>query len=389
MTTQSEQMVARLWTPEQVSKLPRDHRDAHSNDMRVRAHEELMELHHRSAENAVMDAEDYGVYMVSGLRRQGKTLFATAWAELYFGAGRVVFSNLGLTFGYRIAAMDLYLLATRVPRRSVVVVDEIHTLLSRYSQNARRERELISALAGVGKREVLVIGITQQEEMVSHDFMRELDGLIYVRSRRRAAPAYPPWCWVQAATLGPRPLAGRTIAEREYDFNLAPQKKAFRKYPVSPTAMWEASKHVYSWADVPFGSATGNAISASDMRAAVAEAEEIVFDAQPDGNEADAQASAEQAWKERAGQWVSMVVSLFREYGKQGRPLKDRRYNVSALMVMVNDYWDQHMAENGIPSFTEREAQAISRAALNSQDGAVRIESLVDKYPNELREWYG
>ena len=35
MTTQSEQMVARLWTPEQVSKLPRDHRDAHSNDMRV------------------------------------------------------------------------------------------------------------------------------------------------------------------------------------------------------------------------------------------------------------------------------------------------------------------------------------------------------------------
>ncbi|MXZ55818.1 MAG: AAA family ATPase [Gammaproteobacteria bacterium] len=388
MTTQSEQMVARLWTPEQVSKLPRDHRDAHSNAMRVRAHEELMELHHRSAANSVMDAEDYGVYMVSGLRRQGKTLFATGWAEVYFGAGRVVFSNLGLTFGYRIEAMDLYLLATRVPRRSVVVVDEIHTLLSRYSQNARRERELISALAGVGKREVLVIGITQQEEMVSHDFMRELDGLIYVRSRRRAADAYPPWCWVQAATLGPRPLAGRTIAEREYDFNLAPQKKAFRKYPVSPTAMWEASKHVYSWADVPFGSATGNAISASDMRTAVAEAEEIVFDAQPGEDEADAQALAEQAWRERANLWVTYVVNVFAAYGKVGSPLEDSRYNVKTLATMVHDYYGTVMANNGIAHFTDKEASDFSSRTMNAQNGYVRVKSLVEKYP-ELKEWYG
>ena len=159
-------MVAQLWTPDRVSKLPRDHRDAFSIKERVRAHSEVTQTHQVARAAGHVRADDYGVYLVSGLRRQGKTLFGTSIGKTYFEDGRLLFTNLGVTIGYRISALDLYLLAKKVPRKAVVIVDEIHLLLSRYSQNARRERELISALAGVGKREVLFIGITQQEENV-------------------------------------------------------------------------------------------------------------------------------------------------------------------------------------------------------------------------------
>ena len=379
-------MVAQLWTPDRVSKLPRDHRDAFSIKERVRAHSEVTQTHQAARAGGHVRADDYGVYLVSGLRRQGKTLFGTSIGKTYFEDGRLLFTNLGVTIGYRISALDLYLLAKKVPRKAVVIVDEIHLLLSRYSQNSRRERELISALAGVGKREVLFIGITQQEEMLSHDFMRELDGLIYVRARQRPAPIYPPWAWIDVATLGPRPLERGTIADK-YNWRLSRVASAWREFKPNPAAIYEAGKHVYSWADVPFGRATGNTISAGEMRGAVGAAENVVFeyDAEDFGEEDEAAKEIARQWQERAQSWITLLVNTFMERDKQGRRLRDSSYSVANLVAMVNEMWAGYMHERGILPFQDAECLALSKRLLNAQGGIVRLRKLTDDYESIRR----
>ena len=299
----------------------------------------------------------------------------------------MLFTNLGVTIGYRISALDLYLLAKKVPRKAVVIVDEIHLLLSRYSQNSRRERELISALAGVGKREVLFIGITQQEEMLSHDFMRELDGLIYVRARQRPQPIYPPWAWIDVATLGPRPLERGTIADK-YNWRLSRVESAWREFKPNPAAIYEAGKHVYSWADVPFGRATGNTISAGEMRGAVGAAENVVFeydaedfeeeDERGEGNRPPV-AGACPILGNPAGQHVHGA----RQAGAQaarlvlfgGQPGRNGQRNVGRVYARTRDS----------PLRGCRMPNALSKRLLNAQGGIVRLQKLIDDYESIRR----
>ena len=60
----------------------------------------------------------------------GKTALATFMARHYFGLGHPVFSNAGLLFGWRLNRETVYTSMGRVPRNSVIVIDESSAALS-------------------------------------------------------------------------------------------------------------------------------------------------------------------------------------------------------------------------------------------------------------------
>ena len=375
-----ETMVANQITEQYVAELPVDHRDHFTISQRVQAHVALEERHKAARADGVRKAEDYGVYLVSGLRRSGKTLWATALAEHYYNQGRVVFSNLGLLFGYRVSALDLYRLAVSLPAGCVIIVDEIHTLLNRYAMTTIRQRSLNSALAGAGKRELLIVGISQQEKAVDYDFKGELDGLISVRPRRRTQPVYPPWAWVELMTYGPRPFQGGFTAE-DLGFELSLQKRKKRIHRPNPAVLYEAGKLQYSWADVPFGKVAGATISGSEMHAALEDPAQIVFD--DDGEYQEPQADQEE---DRGRVLLSLTVQMLEQLADQGRKLSQPSYHADNLVTMVNEFWVHALEAGGTEPFGEEEARKVYRRQFNATpQNQVRIANMVERYPDHLR----
>lgn len=383
-----DQMMARLVTDEYIKATPVDHRDAHSHATRLRSWEQVQAAH--EANRGGREVLDYGVVLVSGRRRSGKSTWVSAIAERYYCDGRAVFSNIGLQFGYRLDAVELYSLAKRVPARSVVIVDEIHTLLSRYAQGRATDRALIAALAGVGKREVLFIGISQQASQVSHDFRGELDYAFLIQPRPRTDAAYPPWCYIQATGVS-KPFQGRDPLEAAWDIPPAPGSESVKTiFHPHPKAIWEASKLFNSWADVPVGKAAGAGISAAEFREQDEMATEIVFEMDVDDEDDDGRTERQQAlerYQERAGTWVSLVVSMLAEQARRGSPLMSRSYNVEAICGMVNSLYQGYLEQEGLESFSVEEAMQLSRGTLNANNGRVQMAQLKEMYP-EVRRIY-
>ena len=379
------EMLARLVTDEYIKSTPVDHRDAHSKAARLKAWEQVQAAHEANRK-AAKEIEDYGVVLVSGRRRSGKSTWVSAIAETYYSAGRAVFSNIGLQFAYRIDAIDLYSLAKRVPAQSVVIVDEIHTLLSRYAQGRATDRALIAALAGVGKREVLLIGISQQAAQVSHDFRTELDYAFLVQPRARTDAAYPPWCYIKVTGVS-KPFQGRDPLEAAWDIPPAPGTESVKTvFDPHPRAMWEASKLFNSWADVPVGKAAGVGISAEEFRERDEMATEVVFEIDGiDDAEATERQLALERYQQRASTWVSLVVSLLAEHAGRGTPLSSATYNVEAIAGMVNTMYEGYLKDEGLPIFTPEEAAQLSKSTLNANNGRVKIADLKTMYPEVAR----
>ena len=164
-----------------------------------------------------------GIYFMSGDRGEGKSLLAATWALRYWKRGYHVFSNASFLFGERLTnAEDIYALCDSIPPKSVVFLDEAHTLLQSQSDHTLRNTTFINSTAHLRKHGVVLILGSTYEDRVSKYLFGDIDYLVHPytyepwknRNKRRA-PNRLHWCYVGYTRIGPRPQQKARWAERE------------------------------------------------------------------------------------------------------------------------------------------------------------------------------
>ena len=296
---------ARKITEADIENLP-DHVGDHiPKATRLQLHREVEELHQANRNDT--DDPGFRLILISAPKGAGKSTWATAMAMQFYIRGYFCLSNLSLLFGHNVLdASAIFNLGRSMPPRSVLVVDELQALASRYDQAALRSRSLVGGLAGLRKRRVTVIACTSQESMVSRDFLHEVDELFSLKPARwRVQPkgqSYPAWCHVRVYRIAPRPYAwesGKSLTEK-YGVGPATRKpKLQRVRGVSPKHIFQAAALQSSFAELPYQGGEAVSIKASDMREAleqggIIELEDADLEADDLENTAEAEAYQEQ-----------------------------------------------------------------------------------------------
>lgn len=289
---------------------PQHKSDSISNTVRLNFWEWVEAEHHRNKARAADPEDPYELpplgwcsIFISGNKGDGKTTVAAALILPFYIAGYEVFHNSSLMFGIRIEVMDLYLLGEVLKGNCILVVDEIHAILSRYAQGRLADRTAIAGLATLRKKNVVIIAMTSQEPVTSHEWRGEVDFLIYVLD----APfphgvdfqwKAPPWCYKKLAIIGYRPWRGRMLAE-SFGIDIFRGKRRKRTFRLHPNAYWNGAVLQYSFDKIDVGA--GLSVNADQVRIALAAGEEVelVFD-DPDAESQEVnnvrKAAAEAEW---------------------------------------------------------------------------------------------
>ena len=185
---------------------------------------------HQQAVAAFQEHKDDGgdpgfsCQLVSGPKGVGKSNLMSCLALDFYMSGFEVVSNMSLLFGWHIeSAVDIFSFGQLFPGRMVLVLDEIHRLLSRYRQASTGQNEFIGdGLAGLRKQRIHLLTGTSQEPEVALNFLRECDYILYPKRRKRypqmgtGVGHYPDWCHLRVERIGPHPIQGQTIGEKYF-----------------------------------------------------------------------------------------------------------------------------------------------------------------------------
>ena len=138
-------------------------------------------------------------------------------AALVYASGYRVVHNASLLFAWRVDDMDIIRLGETTEVNMMAVIDELHIHSNRYAQNTLRQRTSVEGLAGLRKNLSPVLGMSQQEHQIAHDWRAEVDAVFY--PSRSTPPesqrgSYPPWCWRRIDVAGPQPWRGKMMGEQ-------------------------------------------------------------------------------------------------------------------------------------------------------------------------------
>ena len=267
--------------PQDIENLAHHPGDHIPTAVRLKEHETI-EAHHQANRDSVGDV-DWGLHLVLGEKGAGKSTAATISAAAAYSAGRVVVSNLSLLFGWHVSDVrDVFAFGRSLPPGTLLVLDEIHALLSRYDQGSLRSRSMISAIAGLRKQRVQLLGISSQESLLSHDLREQTDYAHLVKpgryrppSRRNKEIAYPPWCHILVRSLGPRPWAaasGRSIFNA-HGVSTNHRKPKIRMRRPPPKVVYAAASLQASFQALPYAAGEATNVMAKDVREAMLSAE--------------------------------------------------------------------------------------------------------------------
>ena len=280
----AEKIRIRKITEEDVADLTPHVGDTIGKDLRMDLHLEAVALHDQNKN--VKDDPGFSNQMISGEKGVGKSNMMSMLAVDYYIRGFEVVSNMSLLFGWHIeSAVDIMTFARVLPGRIVLVLDEIHLLLSRFRQSSTGQIEFIGGgIASLRKNRQHLLSGTSLEEEVANNFLKELDYIYYPKRRKRIPQMgagvghYPSWCHLRVEAVGPRPMEGQTIGER-YGIKKG-RKRAGRKKVngFSPKHIYHAAALQSSFAVLPRGKASGQHVMAGDMRDAMASANVLEFD---------------------------------------------------------------------------------------------------------------
>lgn len=327
-------------TEEHIRDLP--HKPYHpsdkiSNDARLRAFDKAMNSHLKNYREE-MPPLDFRNELFSGNRGKGKTNEAARRALKLFCRGYRVISNASIKFGYHIDTEDVYYIH-KVPPNHVLLLDELHIYQTRYAQNSKRQRTGIDGLSNIRKGLVPILGISQQEGNLSHDWLREVDFIYYVldaRTPRR--PAFPPWCYKKVYRLGPQPVRGKYVGEQH---GIPVFDKPVETKLILPNSweIYEAAKMQYSFETVKVGATEG--LSAAVIRDGMADGSLLSLgddDLDDEGAAFAAQEAAANAAQDRAEEILDAVCELFFQYETNpslGLNPKERSFPFEILMMKL------------------------------------------------------
>ena len=358
-----ERIRLRRVTGEDIENLPtfNDDRDTISKEFRLGLHREI-EAEYARNKNTGGDP-GFSCSLISGPKGVGKTNLMSLFCMPYRQAGFEIISNLSLLYGWHVeGAVDIFAFSKVLPGRCVLVIDEIHALLSRYRQANTGQMEFVGGIAGLRKQRIHLLGGTSQEPEVANNFIRECDW-IYYPSRRKRYPQmgnghkhYPEWCHLRIEAVGPRPLRGKTVGE---SFGIGanrakPKRKVLRG--ITPANIYQAAALQFSFAALPKGKAAGQHVMAKDMRAALNEMDVIDFDTEDVEEEPDFQPQEE--FNEVLEQDRLLLGALWgglRKMGLATEPLLRMEYMMFNLKSLGFDY-SQSQVEKTLGRWTNYRA---------------------------------
>ena len=280
----AEKIRIRKITEEDIEQLPQHVGDTISKDYRMDLHREAAALHDEN-KNAT-DDPGFSNQLISGPKGVGKSNIMSCMGLDYFIRGFEVVSNMSLLYGWHIeSAVDIMTFARVLPGRIVLVLDEIHLLLSRFRQSSTGQIEFIGGgIASLRKNRQHLLSGTSLEEEVAHNFIRELDYVYYPKRRKRipqmgdGAKHYPSWCHLRVEAVGPRPLEGQTVGERFGIKKSGVRAKRKVVKGLTPKHIYQAAALQSSFASLPRGKSSGQHVMAGDMRDAMQSADVLEFD---------------------------------------------------------------------------------------------------------------
>ena len=121
------------------------------------------------------------IHLITGRQGSGKTLYLVKVAYDCYKAGKTVYSNVHLNFPYK--QLDYNDIIECKLENGIVILDEVHQLLSARSSMSKVNREICdSFLSMVRKKGLEVYGTTQTTRKVDIRFREESD-FLYVCSR--------------------------------------------------------------------------------------------------------------------------------------------------------------------------------------------------------------
>lgn len=114
------------------------------------------------------------IHLVIGRQGSGKTLYLVKKAYEYYKQGYTIYSNVHLNFPYK--KLKYNDIIDCKLENGVVIIDEIHLLLSARNSMSKINREICdSFLSMVRKKGLIVYGTTQTERKVDIRFREEKD----------------------------------------------------------------------------------------------------------------------------------------------------------------------------------------------------------------------
>jgi len=117
------------------------------------------------------------ITLVIGRQGSGKTLFLVKKAYEYYKQGKTIYSNIKLNFPFK--QVDYNDIIDCRLKNAVVVLDEVHLLLSSRNFMSKRSRLIVDGfLSMVRKMNLIVIASTQTERKVDVRFREEKDFLV-------------------------------------------------------------------------------------------------------------------------------------------------------------------------------------------------------------------
>ena len=116
------------------------------------------------------------ISLVIGRQGSGKTLFLVKMAYEYYKQGKTIYSNIKLNFPFK--AIDYNDIVECRLKNAVVIIDEIHLLLSSRNSLSKISRLIVDGfLSMVRKMGLIIIASTQTERKVDIRFREEKDFL--------------------------------------------------------------------------------------------------------------------------------------------------------------------------------------------------------------------
>ena len=264
-------------TEEDVRSIPSNPADTIPLGYRLELHRRTEELH---LEHQDESADPGSIHLhVSGPRGSGKSNCVCAIARRYYESGFTVISNMSLMFGWTLeSAVELMTFAHGMPQRMILIVDEVHALMSRYRQSSTGQLEFMQGISGLRKARVSLLTASSQETELAANYLSQCQWLIYPSKPRirpgrfqRRGEHYPMWCASIWRRYGPYPAAGGLTVEEKLLGSRRSNKSKVKKYTrrPPPQEIYEAAALQSSFAPLPKGKAVGTHVGAKDVREAL------------------------------------------------------------------------------------------------------------------------
>ena len=178
-------------TEDDVVEASQDPRDWFSREQRLAVHRWIEARHAEARVGKKRPRFSYSTNMLVGRMGQGKSVLATATLLPLYEGGVPVFHNGSCLFGQALSIEELFLVIDQVPVGSAVFLDEIHTINTRNSELATPQMVQNQALAGLRKKNVLLLLGTAKPGMMGHTMLDDVEQLWVperVRTRRSGDP---------------------------------------------------------------------------------------------------------------------------------------------------------------------------------------------------------